>query len=393
MIRRSKFFIPFRQNVKEEPLSRMVKAGFISQHASGIFTWLNLGLRMIEKINKIVDEELSSIGAIKILMPTLQDAALWEKSDRLNSFGKEMLVVRDQHEREFIYGPTAEEVVTDLISKWPINKNSFPLILYNIQLKFRDEIRPRYAVLRSREFLMKDAYSFHKDEECLLKTYKDMFEAYARIFSRLGLKVFSNKADTGAMGGFMSHEFQIKATFGENNLQYEKEPSNPISWEERDHAYESESEQNYAEVGHIFALGDRYTQKLKALNPENGKPLLMGCYGIGISRLAGLAFDTAENGDLGVLAPFKYTILGLHLNDAIFKLAEDIAQMLPANEVIFDDRDVSAGVKFNEADLIGSPIQVHIGQRELDHGKVIIKKSGVKFDIKLEELENWLKEN
>lgn len=395
-VKRSSYFIPMRRESEfSAGAGRMLRAGFISQHASGIYTWLGLGLRVLEKISDIINEEMQNAGAIKILMPTLQDAKLWQTTDRLDSFGEEMLKIKDRHERMFIYGPTAEEVVTELVSCWPLNKSSFPMNLYNIQWKFRDEIRPRFGVMRGREFLMKDAYSFHQTESCLMQTYQIMFETYIKIFSRLGLSVCAVPADTGAMGGFMSHEFQVLVDVGENWVKFKKWPDQPLSWVDRDNVVpclESDpGATKVAEIGHIFALGDKYSRAFKACDPKTREPLLMGCYGIGVSRLVGLMFELAHSNctdsencfkDLGLVAPFKYTLISLQMdNPEVIEFSNKVFELL--HEVIWDDREVSSGVKFAEADLLGSPIQIHIGATDLANKQVTLKIRGEKICMNL----------
>lgn len=396
-VKRSEYFIPFKKDVKISEIAgcsnkeqsnstnaivRMLKGGFIHQQASGIYTWLNLGLRMLEKVIKIIDEEHEKVGAIKILMPTLHPAKLWKESNRYQEYGSEMLKIFDRHEREFVYGPSAEEMFTEILTQWPLNKNSFPMTLYNIQWKFRDEIRPRFAIVRSREFLMKDAYSFHKNMDCLMNTYQIMFNVYSNIFSRLKLNVCTFSSDVGIMGGHLSHEFLVKSNFGETLINYEKWPSQPIKWEERDNATLDETEfdeatsqnrEKYAEIGHIYALGNKYTKPFKLHNLETKEPLEMGCYGIGVSRLIGVIFENNIH-DLGVLAPFKYTIVTMQNDDRCNELAQKIMDFV--DEAIWDDRDISCGVKFAEADLIGSPLQIRIGLKELEKNEVQIKQNG-----------------
>jgi len=406
-IRRSEYFIPFKKDVKVSDIAgfdddssgnalvRMLKGGFVHQQASGIFTWLAPGLRMLEKLMKIIEQEHEKVNAIKILMPTLQQAQFWKKSNRYQEYGSEMLKIFDRHEREFVYGPSAEEMFTEILTQWPINKSSFPMILYNMQWKFRDEIRPRFGIVRSREFLMKDAYSFHKTKDCMMETYEKMFKVYSAIFARLGLNVCTFSSDVGIMGGHLSHEFLVKSNFGETLIKYEKWPDQPIRWEERDNAVLDESEaengegnrsenrEKYAELGHIYALGNKYTKVFNLNNPETGQPLEMGCYGIGVSRLIGIFFENnTEN--LGILAPFKYTIITMQNDQKCYDFAQKIVDFV--DEVVWDDRDVSVGVKLAEADLLGSPVQIHIGLRELENGQVIIKENGQKITVGIDEI-------
>ena len=396
VFKRSNFFIDCKKHTQEkEGLARMIKGGFIEKHASGIYIWLNLGLRMLEKVKKIIKDELDAAGCLEILMPTVQDQALWDKTERSNSFGKEFLRFKDRNERNFLYGPTAEEVVTDLVSKFQIKKQEFPITLYNIQWKFRDEIRPRFGLLRAREFLMKDAYSFHQEESCLMKTYEKMFQAYSRIFEKLGISICTNEADTGEMGGFLSHEFQVKCKLGENQLEYDNWPNQPIQWNERDNAKIKESEdskEKFTEIGHLFALGDKYTSKLGAVIRENGKPLLMGCYGIGISRIIGVLFENAEEKSLGKLAPFKYNILLIDKSDESLEALKQVNTKLEEDneDILIDDREfASFGQKISEAKLIGSQIIIIIGKREASKNKIGIIKNNEEQTYEINDFLNW----
>lgn len=388
-VKRSNYFIPFKKDTDlQGPLARMVKGAFVHQQASGMYIWLPLGLRMLEKIINLVDKEHETIGAQKLLMPILQDANLWKQSNRYEGYGSEMLKIYDRHEREFIYGPSAEEVFTQLVTTWQINKNSFPLMLYNTQWKFRDEIRPRFGVVRSREFLMKDLYSFDKSEEEMMENYEKVFQVYSTIFNKLGLNVCTFSSDVGVMGGSMSHEFVIKSEFGETVIGYDKWPTQPLQWKDRDnvkmlHEKAEEGQEKYAELGHIYALGQRYSKEFKLLNPENQHPVFMGCYGIGISRLAAILFENHIH-DLGVCAPFKYTLITIGQDEKVMQTAHEMFAKL--NEVIWDDRDASYGIKCAEADLIGSNMQIHIGKKELENNKVIIKQNGIKQEIALDNL-------
>jgi len=404
--KRTSYFIPFKKEVKlndadgNSAIVRMLKGGFVSKHASGLYTWFNLGLRMLEKISRIIEEEHEKIGAVKILMPILQDAQLWKDSNRYEPYGDEMLKIFDRKKREFVYGPSAEEMCTSLLTQWSLNKNSFPMILYNIQWKFRDEIRPRFGVVRSREFLMKDAYSFNKTTECLMNTYEKMFNAYSKIFARLGLDVCTFSSDVGLMGGYLSHEFLVKSEFGETLINYDKWPKQPIEWQERDNATLDESEYNeatheskekYAEIGHIYALGRRYTECFNLLSPETKEPLEMGCFGIGVSRLVGVIFENGIH-DLGIVAPFKYTVVTLQNDEQCINIGRKIFESV--DEVLWDDRDdISIGVKFAEAELVGSPIQIYIGKKDLENGEITIKQKGQKMQLPLSQLDKFLAEN
>lgn len=383
---RSKYFIPFQRDVAESNpvIARMLKGGFIHQEASGLFTFLPLGLRMLDKIIYIINQEHERVGAQKMLTPTLHDAELWKRSGRYVEYGGEMLKIYDRMNREFVYAPSAEELVTNLLTKWPINQAALPLTVYNIQWKFRDEIRPRFAIVRAREFLMKDAYSFDSTKEGMLVSYEKMFEVYSKIFAQLGLNVCTFAADVGLMGGEMSHEFVVPSQFGETCINYEKWPDQPINFAERDNAKEAEkSEQKYCEIGHIYALGRKYTDVFKLCDPTTRESLYMGCYGIGVSRLMAVVFEQLKH-DLGEVAPFKYVILAISQDSQVQEAAMNIYDKL--DDVVFDDRDIRYGEKCAEADLIGAPIQIHVGQKELQEGEVIVKRKGEKVRVRLKNI-------
>jgi prolyl-tRNA synthetase len=386
---RSKYFIPFQRDTKfTGAIGQMIRGGFVHQEAPGIFTWLPLGMKMLEKISAIIDEEHAKVGAQKLLMPTLHPINLWRASGRYEEYGSEMLKIFDRNKNEFVYAPSSEEMATHLLTTWGINKESLPITIYNIQWKFRDEIRPRFGVVRAREFLMKDAYSFHASEECLHNTYQIMFEVYSKIFSRLGIDICTFEADVGLMGGSLSHEFITESEFGETEIQYNTWPTQPIQWNERNNAKLIEhinGAKKYAEIGHIYALGQKYTTTFKLNNPQTKQPLFMGCYGIGVSRLVAILFEKGINsGNLGVTAPFKYTILNIGQNESVINTAKLIFEKF--DNIIWDDRDISYGQKCAEADLIGSPIQIHIGEKELQTNSVIIKKNNEKKLMQLSEL-------
>jgi len=413
-VKRSNYFIPFKKDSQEQgTLGRMIRGAFVHQQVSGMYVWLPLGLRMLEKAMKIIEREHEKVGAQKLLMPILHEANLWKNSGRYQEYGPEMLKMMDRHEREFVYGPSAEEMFTQLLTKWPLNKNAFPMILYNMQWKFRDEIRPRFGVVRSREFLMKDAYSFDKTPEEMMITYEKMFNVYSKIFGQLGLNVCTFSSDVGIMGGSLSHEFVIKSEFGETIIEFDNWPNQPLNWNERDNARVIEGQEaiakhtgskydtgsKYAEIGHIYALGQKYTQSFRLLNPENQQPMYMGCYGIGVSRLIAILFENHEH-DLTVCAPFEKTIITIGQDNECSEIANKIFENTntcatsnannQCEDIIWDDRDVSYGIKCAEADLIGSPLQIHIGQKELAEGKIMLKEKGQKSTYTLEEVFNRL---
>jgi prolyl-tRNA synthetase len=414
----SKYFLP---TLKETPSEAhiishryMLRAGMIRQSASGIYTWLPLGLKVLRKIEKIVREEQNKSGAQEILMPTIQPAELWIESGRYEDYGKEMLRVTDRHERKMLYGPTNEELVTALFRDNVKSLKELPKNLYHIQWKFRDEVRPRFGVMRGREFLMKDAYSFDIDKEGARRSYNRMFMAYMRTFARMGLKAIPMKADTGPIGGDLSHEFHILAETGESAVFVDKDflsqdwslqeidfdsdlqplvdtltSRYSVTEEKRDLAIEKKLGNNLIaargiEVGQIFYFGTKYSEAMKAkLIDSNGEEVLfeMGSYGIGVSRLLGGIIE-AHHDDKGIcwpetVAPYLIGLINLKKGDlscdqACQKLYHELRQCL-GDEVLYDDRDERAGVKFSSMDLIGLPWQIIIGPKGIADNKVEIK--------------------
>ena len=391
----------------------MLRAGMIRQLASGIYNWLPLGLNVMRKIENIVREEMNQAGALELLMPTMQPAELWAESGR-GDYGKETLLVKDRHDRTLIYGPTNEEVITDIFRKNIRSYKELPRNLYHIQWKFRDEIRPRFGVMRGREFLMKDAYSFDIDEENAKKSYDNMYRTYLRIFRRLGLATIPFSADTGAIGGSMSHEFHVIAETGESQVFYDKRLEKLSS----DDSFDIETMQSlYAmaddrhdpakapeniksargiEVGHIFYLGDKYSKAMKAeVSGTDGSQttVKMGCYGIGISRLVGAIIEASHDSS-GIIwpesvAPFKVGIINLKTGDEkCDKACEDLYGKLQETgiEALYDDRKESAGSKFATMDLIGLPWVVAVGPRGIAAGTVELKnrKTSEKSEISAE---------
>jgi prolyl-tRNA synthetase len=407
-MRLSHYFLPL---IKETPTEAQIvshrlmhRAGLIHKTSAGIYSWLPLGLRVLEKIERIVREEQDRIGNHYIKMSTIQPADLWIESGRYDAYGKEMLRIKDRHDRDFLYGPTNEEQVTDIVRSHVKSYKDLPLNLYQIQWKFRDEIRPRFGVMRGREFLMKDGYSFDVDFDAAKKTYQDIFQSYLRTFRRLGLTAIPVQADSGAIGGNMSHEFQILAETGESTLYYDKRyeelaNSTHIDYDELTRLYAVESEKHDPstcpisedqlmvkkgiEVGHIFYFGTKYSAAmgLKLAGPD-GKPFHpeMGSYGIGVSRLVGAIIE-ASHDDKGIVwpesvAPFKVIVIDLAKSDnATTSMAEQLHCNLVHSgiEVLYDDRDERPGVKFASADLIGIPYQVIMGKRSTETGIVEVK--------------------
>jgi prolyl-tRNA synthetase len=420
-MRLSRYFLPvLRDTPKEAEIVShrlMLRAGLIRQQAAGIYSWLPLGLRVLKKINAIIREEQDRSGAIEILMPIIQSADLWRESGRYDAYGKEMLRIRDRHEREMLYGPTNEEMVTDIFRAYVKSYKDLPLNLYHIQWKFRDEVRPRFGVMRSREFLMKDAYSFDLDQAGARHSYNKMFVAYLRTFDRLGLKSIPMRADTGPIGGDLSHEFIILASTGESEVFCHKDylgfgvPGADTDFDDVsglqstvDHwtsLYAATSEMHDAaafenvpadkrmsargiEVGHIFYFGTKYSEPMGATvtGPDGQEHVVhMGSYGIGPSRLVAAIIE-ASHDEAGIVwpepvAPFDVALLNLKSGDVNTDAAcENLYFHLTAGgrAVLYDDRDERPGAKFATADLIGVPWQVVVGPKGLAEGKVEMKR-------------------
>ncbi|MCH2541882.1 MAG: proline--tRNA ligase [Alphaproteobacteria bacterium] len=403
----SSFFIPTLKNIPAEAeiISHqlMIRAGMIKQASAGIYSWLPLGLKVLKKIEHIVRDEQNKAGAIEVLMPTIQSADLWIKSGRYEDYGKEMLRIQDRSGREMLYGPTNEELITDIFQSYITSYKDLPKNLYHIQWKFRDEVRPRFGVMRGREFLMKDNYSFDLTEEESKISYNKMFTAYIKTFLRMGLTPISLRAETGPIGGNLSHEFQILAKTGESTLYYDKdlekidpETINPDKLQSYYAAVDDlHDEKNCPiskeqlkiskgiEVGHIFYFGTKYSEKLSAFVQNNkGKKTAvhMGSYGIGISRLVGAIIE-AFHDDKGIkwpisVAPFHVSLINLMIDDkACAKMANIMYEKISNSklDVLYDDRDCSIGKKLSDNDLIGIPYQVIIGKRDLKDNIVQLK--------------------
>ena len=403
----SSFFIPTLKNIPAEAeiISHqlMIRAGMIKQASAGIYSWLPLGLKVLKKIEHIVRDEQNKAGAIEVLMPTIQSADLWIKSGRYEDYGKEMLRIQDRSGREMLYGPTNEELITDIFQSYITSYKDLPKNLYHIQWKFRDEVRPRFGVMRGREFLMKDNYSFDLTEEESKISYNKMFTAYIKTFLRMGLTPISLRAETGPIGGNLSHEFQILAKTGESTLYYDKdlekidpETINPDKLQSYYAAVDDlHDEKNCPiskeqlkiskgiEVGHIFYFGTKYSEKLSAFVQNNkGKKTAvhMGSYGIGISRLVGAIIE-AFHDDKGIkwpmsVAPFHVSLINLMIDDkACAKMSNIMYEKISNSklDVLYDDRDCSIGKKLFDNDLIGIPYQVIIGKRDLKDNIVQLK--------------------
>ncbi|MBL8550650.1 MAG: proline--tRNA ligase [Hyphomonadaceae bacterium] len=427
-MRLSRYFLPVMKDIPAEAQivshRLMLRAGMIRQVAAGIYSWLPLGLRVLKKIEQIVREEQNRSGAIEILMPTMQPAELWKESKRYEAYGAEMLRIVDRHERDMLFGPTAEEVVTDIFRAYVKSYRDLPLNLYNIQWKFRDETRPRFGVMRGREFLMKDAYSFDVDEPAARKAYNRMFVAYLNTFARLGLKSIPMRADTGPIGGDLSHEFIVLAETGESQVYCDRAlldmgaPGPDVDWDdlqaivdERTALYAATDEMHDAaafealkedqrvsargiEVGHIFYFGEKYSKPMNAVvaGPDGqSRPIHGGSYGIGVSRLAGAIIE-ASHDDAGIVwpepvAPFGVAIVNLKAGDsATDAAAEKAYAALGALDPLYDDTDARPGAKFSTMDLIGVPWQLIVGPKGLEKGVVEVKerRTGAKEELSLD---------
>lgn len=412
----SKTFIPTLKEAPEEAESEshqlMLRAGLVKMLIAGAYTYLPLGLKVLNNINKIIRQEMLACGANELLLPALQPLDLWMKTGRDKTVGDVMIRFIDRRGRNLCLGPTHEEVITDLVRNYISSYKQMPLILYQIQTKFRDEIRPRFGLIRACEFIMKDAYSFDQDEEGLKESYKTMYNGYKRIFERCGLDFLTVEADPGIMGGNVSHEFMVGAESGEDivwlcsNCRFTK------GYKDEQKEFCPECQQslektNTIEVGHIFKLGSKYSSVLGAnfLDAKGMlKPITMGCYGIGVSRL--ICAVVEQNHDTeGIIwpdeiSPYQVIILPLDVTDSlIFNKAQEIYTKLnnEAKTVLFDDRNERAGVKFKDADLIGIPLQVIIGKESLrkDVVELKLRRSNEKIvssvDKILKEIEDRLR--
>ena len=432
-MRLSRYFLPV---LKETPSEAqivshrlMLRAGLIRQEAAGIYAWLPLGFRVLKKVEQIVREEMVRAGAVEVLMPTLQLADLWRESGRYDDYGAEMLRITDRHEREMLYGPTNEEMITDIFRSYVKSYKSLPLNLFHIQWKFRDEQRPRFGVMRGREFYMKDAYSFDIDEEAGRRSYNQMFVAYLRTFARMGLKGIPMRAETGPIGGDLSHEFIVLAETGESAVFCDKDVLDlPIPGENVDYRgdltpiveqwstlyaatedvhdaerYEREVPEERRvntrgiEVGQVFFFGDKYSKPMRAtVTGPDGRdvPVQMGSYGVGVSRLVGALIE-ASHDDAGIVwpesvAPFDVGIVNLRPADAAVTEAcckAEAALEAAGKDVLHDDTDDRPGGKFATMDLIGLPWQLIIGPKGVAEGKVELKnrRSGERQSLPLDE--------
>ena len=377
----------------------MLRAGMIRKVASGIYTWLPLGLKVLRKIENIVREEMDASGAQEVFMPMVQPKELWEETKRWEKMGPELLRIKDRHDRDFCLGPTHEEVITDIIRTNVKSYKELPLNIYQIQTKFRDEVRPRYGIMRGREFLMKDSYSFNIDEDSLQETYLTMRNTYKKILERMELEYKISAADSGAIGGDSSEEFHVLADNGEDTIAVSDASEFAINTElllkdgEDIKTLEGKPSpdgngtieiKKGIEVGHIFKLGQIYADSMKAnvLNKEGrASTLFMGCYGIGVSRLVAAAIEQ-NNDEKGILwpesiAPYEVNIvaIGYTKEPKIAEAANDLSEQLKSMgyEVIVDDRKDGYGIKMKDAELIGVPVNIIIGNKFIESGEVEIK--------------------
>jgi prolyl-tRNA synthetase, family II len=427
-MRLSRYFLPV---LKEDPAEAeivshrlMLRAGMIQQLAAGIYSWLPLGFRVLKRVEQIVREEMDRAGAIEILMPTIQPADIWKESGRYEAYGKEMLRIRDRHEREMLYGPTNEENVTDIFRRHVKSYRQLPLNLYHIQWKFRDEVRPRFGVMRGREFLMKDAYSFDYDFAGAKRSYEAMFVAYLKTFRRMDLTAIPMQAESGPIGGNMSHEFQILASTGESEVFYDRAfeeldlSGDEIDVDRLTGLYAATDDKHDPatcpvpaerlrrgrgiEVGHIFYFGTKYSVPMGAtvMGPDGREvPVEMGSYGIGVSRLVGALIE-AFHDERGIVwpesvAPFRVALVSLRPDDEACAAAAEAlyAELGRAGiETLYDDTEERAGAKFATMDLIGLPWQVIVGPRGARSGLVELKSraSGERWELTPEALVNRL---
>ena len=435
----TRFFLPvLKENPKEaEIISHiyMLRAGMIQQSASGIYSWLPLGKIVLEKITEICRQEMIKAGANEILMPTLQSAEIWKESGRYEDYGKEMLRIKDRNNRNLLYGPTNEELVTEIFRTHVNSYKELPLNLFHIQWKFRDELRPRFGVMRGREFLMKDAYSFDVDYNCSIKSYNIMFIAYMQLFKKMGLKAIPMKADTGPIGGDLSHEFIIIADTGESevyveeqllnfegslaNINYNDDLQEEVNkftsfyaaTEEKHDDSNFKNDKNTLiktrgiEVGHIFHFGQKYSLPMRAtISDKAGEniPVFMGSYGVGLSRLVGAVIE-ANHDQKGIIwpkeiAPWDYNIINLKCGDTdCDRICLDMYNEMnhKSLKVLYDDTDDRAGTKLARADLIGLPYQIIIGPKGIKDQLYDLKfrKSGDISRLSYNELLNFVQTN
>ena len=440
-MRLTNYFLPV---LKESPNDAeivshqlMLRAGMISQSSSGIYSWLPLGLRVLKKIENIVRDEQDAAGVNEILMPTIQPADLWKESGRYEDYGKEMLRINDRQDREMLYGPTNEEQVTDIFRRSIKSYKELPQLLYHIQWKFRDELRPRFGVMRGREFLMKDAYSFDLDKQQSEISYNKFFVCYLKTFQRLELKAIPMTAETGPIGGDLSHEFIIISQTGESDIYFDSkllEQENElqsINYSEdlsglvnsykslyavsddkfnqdnfdKNVLKENQTRSKGIEVGHIFSFGTKYSETMKAnvLNNDGKQTtVFMGSYGIGISRLVGAIIESS-NDDKGIIwpksvSPYDIGLINLKQKDNdITAISNGVYEKLLSAgfDVLYDDKNDNPGVKFSRMDLIGLPFQVIVGNKSKNDSILEVKnrKTGDISEVSIENITSFFKNN
>ena len=418
----SKLFVPTtRQDPSDAELishKLMVRSGMIKKTAAGIYNWLPLGYKVLKKVENIVRKNLDNFGAQEILMPMVQPAELWKESLRFDQYGKELLKFKDRSDRDFVLGPTHEEIICEIFRSYPISYKELPINLYQIQTKFRDEIRPRFGVMRCREFLMKDAYSFDIDEKGMEKSYENMKDAYVSIFNDIGLDYRIVKADAGNIGGDVSEEFHIIADSGEDLLaisdssdfaanvevlEYEKDPSE-LDGEPSPDGKGKLMIKRGIEVGHIFQLGQKYSEKMSvSIKDSSGKGIdvFMGCYGVGVSRIVAAAIEQNHD-DKGIIWP--YAIAPFHVNvicldpkkEEVLKECESVYQIIKdaGHDVLLDDRDIRAGQKFTDNEILGIPYSIVIGPKNFSNNsfEFVPRETNEKLNLNIDEIKQRLEE-
>ena len=418
----SKLFVPTtRQNPSDAELishKLMVRSGMIKKTAAGIYNWLPLGYKVLKKVENIVRKNLDNFGAQEILMPMVQPAELWKESLRFDQYGKELLKFKDRSDRDFVLGPTHEEIICEIFRSYPMSYKELPINLYQIQTKFRDEIRPRFGVMRCREFLMKDAYSFDIDEKGMEKSYENMKDAYVSIFNDIGLDYRIVKADAGNIGGDVSEEFHIIADSGEDLLaisdssdfaanvevlEYEKDPSE-LDGEPSPDGKGKLIIKRGIEVGHIFQLGQKYSEKMSvSIKDSSGKGIdvFMGCFGVGVSRIVAAAIEQNHD-DRGIIWP--YAIAPFHVNvicldpkkEEVLKECESVYQIIKdaGHDVLLDDRNIRAGQKFTDNEILGIPFSIVIGPKNFSNNsfEFVLRKTNEKLDLNIDEIKQRLEE-
>lgn len=404
-MKQSLFYIPTLREIPKDAEIKshqvLLKGGYIKQTAAGVYVYLPLANRILQKVEKIIREEHDCIGCCELLMSSLQPKDLWMESGRWEAYGKELMRLKDRHDREFCLGPTHEEIITDTVRSWINSYKKLPLALYQIQTKYRDEFRPRFGLMRGREFIMKDLYTFHENQKDLDKWYLKVREVYFKIFNRCGLKFRTVAAKSGAIGGNSSEEFMALCEIGEDTIVYNEENTFSSNFElcglsEGDPSPDGKGTVKHAkgiELGHIFKLGSKYSEPMKLLyNDQDGnkKPVVMGCYGIGVSRLMMAVLEQNVSDKLKVVWPLEVAPFKLHalvLTKATSKqLTKYLNDLEKTYEVLIDDRTESTGVKFNDSDLIGSPYKLIIGKK-FDEGivELIDEIKGTRTEISLKD--------